>query len=191
MLEVEKIKENIYDLKRNPKNNIPTIIAIILFIVCIYQTINIYEISKRNRENKDEISKMKFKNTEWENKYTKLEEEKETISEEYEELKSKYTNYINKVNNYVERRKSFNYSSPLISNLTSGSYIETRIDGNFDGWEGETIFKMQNGTIWQQASYAYKYHFAYSPKVLIYAKSNGTYLKVDGVNDEIRVKKIK
>jgi len=33
--------------------------------------------------------------------------------------------------------------------------METLIDGAFDGWNGETIFKMMNGTIWQQAEYSY------------------------------------
>ena len=30
------------------------------------------------------------------------------------------------------------------------SVIETYIDGDFEGWEGETIWKMDNGQIWQQ-----------------------------------------
>jgi hypothetical protein len=29
--------------------------------------------------------------------------------------------------------------------------IETMIAGEFNGWEGETIFKLDNGQIWQQA----------------------------------------
>ena len=48
--------------------------------------------------------------------------------------------------------------------------IETRIDGEFKGWEGETVYKMQNGQIWQQASYHYHYHYAYSPEVIIYGQ---------------------
>jgi len=69
--------------------------------------------------------------------------------------------------------------------------IESRIDGEFTGWEGETIFKLLNGQIWQQSSYAYKYKYAYSPKVLIY-KSGATYrMKVDGVDTEISVRRLK
>jgi len=65
--------------------------------------------------------------------------------------------------------------------------IETRIDGEFEGWEGETIFKMMNGQIWQQSSYAYMYHYAYSPEVIIYKTSSGYVLKVDGVDETINV----
>jgi hypothetical protein len=45
------------------------------------------------------------------------------------------------------------------------AFIETRIAGEFEGWEGETIFMMENAQIWQQASYAYTYHYAYRPEV--------------------------
>lgn len=62
--------------------------------------------------------------------------------------------------------------------------IESQIDGEFKGWEGETIYKLMNGQIWQQASYHYHYHYAYSPKVLIYPSGGGHKMKVDGDDDE-------
>lgn len=68
--------------------------------------------------------------------------------------------------------------------------IETRIDGDFEGWEGETIFKMMNGQIWQQTSYAYMYHYAYSPEVIIYKTSSGYVMKVDDVEETINVVQI-
>lgn len=48
------------------------------------------------------------------------------------------------------------------------NFIETSIDGEFEGWKGDTIFKLQNGQIWQQSSYKYEYHYSYSPKVILY-----------------------
>jgi hypothetical protein len=69
--------------------------------------------------------------------------------------------------------------------------IESRIDGEFSGWEGDTIFKLQNGQIWQQSSYAYKYKYAYSPKVLIYRSGSGYKMKVEGVDAEIPVVRLK
>lgn len=69
--------------------------------------------------------------------------------------------------------------------------IESNIDGEFNGWEGETIFKLRNGQIWQQSSYAYTYHYAYAPQVTIY-KTNGVYkMKVDGVDSSINVTQLK
>ena len=69
--------------------------------------------------------------------------------------------------------------------------METLIDGAFVGWNGETIFKMMNGTIWQQAEYSYIYHYAYMPEVQIYEKGDGYYMKVEDVDEEIRVNQIK
>jgi len=69
--------------------------------------------------------------------------------------------------------------------------IETQIDGEFKGWDGETIFKMLNGQIWQQASYAYLYHYAYSPIVLIYEFKGVWIMRVEEVDETIEVKNLK
>jgi hypothetical protein len=71
------------------------------------------------------------------------------------------------------------------------SVIESRIDGEFEGWTGSTVFKLGNGQIWQQTSYAYHYHYAYGPKVMVY-KDGGTFrMKVDGVNSTVAVRRLK
>lgn len=73
----------------------------------------------------------------------------------------------------------------------SGDVIESQINGTFKGWDGETVFKLTNGQIWQQTSYAYTYHYAYRPKVLIYETTEGYKMKVDGVRETIYVKRLK
>lgn len=81
-------------------------------------------------------------------------------------------------------------SSPSIHK----SVIESQIDGDFEGWEGETIFKLVNGQIWQQSSYSYTYHYAYMPQVIIYpsrSSSSGYKMKVDGVDEAIDVIQLK
>jgi len=69
--------------------------------------------------------------------------------------------------------------------------IESRIDGTFEGWSGNTIFKLQNGQIWQQSMYGYNYHYAYIPKVVIYKTTGGWNMKVEGVDQAVTVKRIK
>lgn len=69
--------------------------------------------------------------------------------------------------------------------------IESQIDGDFEGWDGDTIFKLTNGQIWQQSLYSYTYHYAYRPNVIIYPTSGGYKMKVDGVSSEIYVKRLK
>lgn len=69
--------------------------------------------------------------------------------------------------------------------------IETQISGSFNGWDGETVFKLMNGQIWQQISYAYHYHYAYMPGVLIYPSGSGCTMKVEGVDDTISVRRLR
>jgi hypothetical protein len=61
---------------------------------------------------------------------------------------------------------------------------EGQIDGDFNGWEDETIYKLMDGHIIQQSTYHYHYHYAYSPRVIIY-KSHGAYkIHVEDDDDE-------
>jgi hypothetical protein len=68
---------------------------------------------------------------------------------------------------------------------------ESEIDGEFHGWDGETIFKLANGQIWQQAEYDYEYEYAYRPEVTIYKTAGGYKLKVEDMEETIYVKRIK
>ena len=78
------------------------------------------------------------------------------------------------------------------SNVSSASnVIHSYIDDEFEGWEGETIFKLDNGQIWQQSSYAYMYHYAYRPEVMIINDSGTWKMKVEGVDEMIDVIRLK
>jgi hypothetical protein len=74
---------------------------------------------------------------------------------------------------------------------SSNGVIESRIDGNFEGWDGDTIFILMNGQIWQQSSYNYHYHYSYSPKVIIYPSNGGYKMHVEGVDRDIYVVRLK
>ena len=70
--------------------------------------------------------------------------------------------------------------------------IETQIAGDFKGWEGETIYNLLNGQIWQQSSYHYHYHYAYAPEVTIYASAGACLMKVTDDDDQpISVRRVK
>lgn len=78
-----------------------------------------------------------------------------------------------------------------VANQRCSGAIESQITGEFEGWDGDTLFKLTNGQIWQQSSYAYTYHYAYRPEVIIYSANGGCKLKVDGVDDSIFVRRLK
>ncbi len=69
--------------------------------------------------------------------------------------------------------------------------IESTISGDFEGWEGETIFKLDNGQIWEQSEYDYMYSYSYRPDVTIYQTSSGCRMKVEDEEETILVRRIK
>jgi hypothetical protein len=68
---------------------------------------------------------------------------------------------------------------------------ESIIDGAFQGWKGDTVFKLVNGQVWQQAAYHYLYHYAYRPKVWIYRSWPGFQMKVEGIDPKVTVRRLK
>ncbi len=73
----------------------------------------------------------------------------------------------------------------------SPTIIQSSINGEFKGWEGETIFPLLNGQIWQQATYSYKYHYAYMPSVIIYSISSRYRMEVEGMDGSVYVKRLR
>jgi hypothetical protein len=70
-----------------------------------------------------------------------------------------------------------------------GVAVESRIDGEFDGWEGETVFRLENGQIWQQVSPSARYHYARHPRVSISPAPHK--MRVEGIPYEIAVRRLR
>jgi hypothetical protein len=72
----------------------------------------------------------------------------------------------------------------LLVFATLAQAYEGQIDGDFNGWEGETIYKLMDGHIIQQADYHYHYHYAFSPRVVIYQDGGGYKIVILGDSDQ-------
>lgn len=66
--------------------------------------------------------------------------------------------------------------------------VESRVDGEFNGWTGETIVKLRNGQIWQQSRHYYFYRYAYAPNVIVYPSDGVMKMKVEGVDEAVSVR---
>jgi hypothetical protein len=64
--------------------------------------------------------------------------------------------------------------------------IESKINGEFKGWDGETTYELMNGQVWQQSAYKYKYKYAYMPEALIYNPGGGHVMQVKGTKAKVR-----
>lgn len=82
--------------------------------------------------------------------------------------------------------------SPTPPPRVSDEVIETTINGEFHGWDGETIFRLMSGQIWQQVEYDYEYTYDYMPDILIYRSRDGSWkLQVKDIDHPIEVRRIK
>jgi len=70
--------------------------------------------------------------------------------------------------------------------------ITSRIIGQFNGWDGDTKFNLENGQIWQQSGNGILKVSMNNPKVTI-AKGmfGGFILSVEGYNSKVKVKRVK
>ncbi|WP_419893632.1 hypothetical protein [Oceanobacillus kimchii] len=69
-------------------------------------------------------------------------------------------------------------------------YKESRLEGESEGFEGETVFELSNGQKWEQVEYYYKYRYKYRPLVKIYKDGIRYYIEIQGIDRKVRVRRI-
>ena len=69
--------------------------------------------------------------------------------------------------------------------------ITSRIIGEFKGWNGETVFELENGQVWQQSGNGLLIVRLTNPKVTIKKARFAYKLSVEGYNASVSVRKIK
>ena len=63
----------------------------------------------------------------------------------------------------------------------------SRISGNFDGWSGNTVFELENGQRWQQATHSTFVARASRPEVTICRAPTGYEMRVEDVRQRVNV----
>ena len=75
-----------------------------------------------------------------------------------------------------------------VAQLTS--VISSRIDGVFNGWDGDSIYALTNGQLWKQAQWVLENKWLFRPKALVFYYF-GWKMKVDGSSKTVRVTRLK
>ena len=55
----------------------------------------------------------------------------------------------------------------------------SRLAGEFTGWDGQTVFELENGSRWKQNAQGVLQAYRYKPPVKIWQKENEFYLQVE------------
>ncbi len=66
---------------------------------------------------------------------------------------------------------------------------QSRIHGEFNGWNGQSMYQFQNGQRWKQAHYRYRYIYKYMPRAKVWRQGSRYYLEVEGMNEMIEVQR--
>ena len=112
-----------------------------------------------------------------------IKEEQKTTTEET----STDASVASKSDNVSESSDNFGKVSTDDSNE-----INSRISGEFNGWTGDTQFRLENGQIWKQSGNGFLKVSMNNPKVKIEAGRFGGYiLSVEGYNSRVKVKRVK
>ncbi len=69
-------------------------------------------------------------------------------------------------------------------------YKDSHIAGEFEGWNGDTVYELEDGSRWQMTSYKYSYRSKYRPKVTIWTNGGQYMLQVEGMSDMVQVRKV-
>lgn len=69
-------------------------------------------------------------------------------------------------------------------------YMSSQIRGDFEGWDGDVVYELDNGSRWKLTNYTYSYSYKYRPRATIWDDGSGYYLEVDGMSDMKQVRRV-
>lgn len=61
-----------------------------------------------------------------------------------------------------------------------------QVENDWNGWDGDTVVQLADGSVWRQDEYHYEYHYAYRPNVTLF----GSLMHIEGTSSAIRVRRI-
>lgn len=76
--------------------------------------------------------------------------------------------------------------------VSTPMHLVSRVSDEFEGWEGETILKLENGQVWQQTDYQYQYDYQYRPRIVIFEDLvlGGAIANVEGTSIWVGVQRL-
>ena len=67
---------------------------------------------------------------------------------------------------------------------------ESKVNGKFDGWNANTIYRLKNGTKWRLISNKNTYQTSISPKAFVWREGNDYYLEIKGAGKKEKVRRV-
>lgn len=67
---------------------------------------------------------------------------------------------------------------------------DSHIVDEFEGWNGDSIYQLDNGTLWKLTVYQYTYTYSYRPRAIIYSNQGSHFLEVEGMEKAVQVDQV-
>ena len=68
--------------------------------------------------------------------------------------------------------------------------FESKLNGKFDGWNGNTIYQLKNGTKWRLIENKNSYQSSFSPKAFVWREGEEYYLEIVGAGTKEKVRRV-
>ena len=69
-------------------------------------------------------------------------------------------------------------------------YKDSYITDEFEGWDGDAVYELDDGSKWKLASYTYSYSYSYRPRAKIWRDGGRYYLEVETMSDKQEVNEV-
>ena len=69
-------------------------------------------------------------------------------------------------------------------------YRESFIAGDFEGWDGDKIYELDDGSKWELVNYTYSYSYSYRPKAVVWQDGSRYFLEVQNMTDKQEVREV-
>jgi len=69
-------------------------------------------------------------------------------------------------------------------------YLESYITDEFEGWDGDTVYELDDGSEWELVSYTYSYSYSYRPRAIVWQDGCKFFLEVQNMRDKQEVRKV-
>ena len=69
--------------------------------------------------------------------------------------------------------------------------IESFVAGEFQGFDGDTVIRLMDGSIWEQTEFYWEWHWAYMPRVVVYRSGTGWRMQVEGIRRAVAVRRLR
>ncbi|HRK15581.1 MAG TPA: hypothetical protein PK490_14975 [Prosthecobacter sp.] len=75
--------------------------------------------------------------------------------------------------------------------MAAGGVMESFLDGPFQGFQNGRVFRLTNGTLWEQQEMKSSLGGGLVNKVMILQTSEGTFMQLDGSGERVRVRQVR